>query len=133
MKNILNYAPAIILIFGLFSCKNTNSQNDKYLITPQEMQELLLMKEVQLVDVRTPEEYGAGYVENAINVNYYDDGFEKDLASKLDKSKPVCVYCKKGGRSAKAAAKLRDMGFTEVYDMKGGFDSWKSKDMPISN
>lgn len=131
MKNILKYAPAIILIFGLFSCKKTNSQDDKYLITPQEMQELLLMKEVQLVDVRTPEEYSGGFVKTAVNMNFYDDSFEKDMGSNLDKSKPVCVYCKRGGRSAKAAAKLRDMGFTEVYDMKGGFDSWKKQKMPI--
>ena len=130
MKKVLKYTLTIILIFGLFSCKDNDSVLKKQLVSPKEMQELLNNEEVQLIDVRTPAEYKDGYVADAININFYDVTFAQDVA-KLDKSKPVYVYCKRGGRSAKAASKLRTMGFIEVFDMKGGFDAWKSHKLPV--
>lgn len=79
----------------------------------------------QLLDVRTPEEYTEGHLKNSRNINYKSADF-KEKVSKLDKSKPVFVYCLSGGRSASAANVLHENGFTEVYDMKGGYIKWSS-------
>jgi thioredoxin len=79
----------------------------------------------QLIDVRTPEEYSTEKIENAKNINWNDDSFETK-AKELDKSKPVFVYCKVGGRSAQAAAKLADLGFTQVYNLEGGIMKWNA-------
>lgn len=79
-------------------------------------------KKVQLVDVRTPGEYAQGHIENAININVYDGAFGTKSA-KLDKSKPVYVYCRSGARSMKAAGKLKSQGFN-VVNLNGGIGSW---------
>jgi rhodanese-related sulfurtransferase len=84
-----------------------------------------------IVDVRTPEEYQSGHLVNATLINYYDSDFKEQI-SKLDKSKPVYVYCKAGVRSAKAANILRESGFKEVYDLQGGFDAWSGAGKPVS-
>ena len=79
-------------------------------------------KKVQLVDVRTPGEYTQGHLENAVNINVFDKAFISK-AETLDKSKPVYVYCKSGGRSMKAANMLKSNGFN-VVNLNGGIGSW---------
>lgn len=91
-----------------------------------------IKSELVIIDVRTPEEYAEGHLENAVNINYYDDDFKEQL-SDLDKSKKVVVYCKLGGRSAKAAAVMDELGFEEVYDLDGGFTSWKDEDLEVKH
>jgi rhodanese-related sulfurtransferase len=98
------------------------------LISPDELNNL---KDIQLIDVRTPEEFSEGHLDNAININYFDDTFIKDMSSKLDKSKPIYIYCKIGGRSGKASKKLEKEGFTKVYDLEGGILNWKKNEMTV--
>lgn len=78
-----------------------------------------------LIDVRTPEEFAAGALPNAVNIDYKAADF-KDKMGQLDKTKPVFLYCAKGGRSADAAAICTEIGFTEVYDMQGGYTAWSA-------
>lgn len=85
----------------------------------------------QLIDVRTPEEFAAGHLPGARNINYYDDDFAAQMG-KLDKSKPVLVYCAVGGRSGSAAGDLKSWGFTKIYDLEGGFKAWKAKGKKIN-
>ncbi len=73
----------------------------------------------QIIDVRTPEEFNSKHLDTAINIDYNNPNFEKNL-KKLDKSKPTFVYCLSGGRSSAAASKMKELGFDEVYEMKGG-------------
>ena len=88
--------------------------------------------EVQLIDVRTAAEYTDGYIANATNIDVLQSDF-KDKVSSLDKEKPVMVYCKMGGRSAKAAGILKEMGFHEVTDLEGGITAWKAANKEIQN
>ena len=90
------------------------------------MDSLVQLGNVQLIDVRTPEEYNEGHIESALNINFYDDNFE-ELIEQVDKSKPVAVYCGKGGRSAKCASFMKNAGFTKIYDLNGGITEWKFK------
>ncbi|MGX7668188.1 thioredoxin domain-containing protein [Flavobacterium pedocola] len=79
----------------------------------------------QLLDVRTSGEYAGGALSNSKNIDWNGDNFEAE-ASKLDKSKPIFVYCLAGGRSKKAAAKLSEMGFETIYEMDGGYMKWSA-------
>lgn len=79
----------------------------------------------QILDVRTPEEYTLEHLDQAVNVNWNDEGFVTNVA-KYDKSKPVFVYCKIGGRSQQAAEKLSALGFTEIYNLEGGIMKWSA-------
>lgn len=85
---------------------------------------------VQLVDVRTPDEYRSGHIAAAVNINYYDADFAQQIA-RLDKEKPLMVYCAVGGRSGKAAAQLSQMGFKNVTDLEGGMTAWKAANKPV--
>ena len=122
----------LYIIFGLLltmgfatSCLDTKDASaDVKLVTAEEMQEILEMEDVQLVDVRTPEEHEQEHIVNSQNIDYTSPTFEEDIA-KLDKTKPVILYCKGGGRSAKCAKKLKEAGFEKVYDLDGGISKWK--------
>ncbi|MCB9252864.1 MAG: thioredoxin [Flavobacteriales bacterium] len=82
-----------------------------------------------LLDVRTPEEFSDGHIENAVNINWNSLDFKTET-SKLDKAKPVMVYCLSGGRSSAAASYLRSSGFTQVYELSGGMLKWRASGLP---
>ncbi len=128
MKNL---SLIIVFVFVLSSvgCK-TEVDSDINVVTTEEMQTILKMDEVQLVDVRTPEEFSEGFIKNAQNIDFKSPTFEQDIL-KLNKEKPVMLYCHSGGRSAKCAQKLKDAGFKKIYDLKGGISTWKHEGLPI--
>ena len=109
-----------------YSCLQSSSSSNSIVevVTAEEMKELTQLEGVQLVDVRTPKEYEDGHISNAQNIDYMSPDFEKQIEN-LDKTKPIVVYCKKGGRSEKCAEKLEDAGFVKIYDFKGGVAKWK--------
>ncbi len=87
-------------------------------------------KEAILIDVRTPGEYGQGHLASALSIDIYANDF-KSRVGKLDKSKPVFVYCKAGSRSGSAVDIMSDMGFKEIYDLSGGIMAWQQAKKPI--
>lgn len=109
-----------------YSCKEETPKEGVKLVTPDEMKELSQLEDVQLVDVRTPEEYAEGYIEGFQNIDFLSETFQEDI-EKLDKSKPVIVYCKSGGRSGKCSKLMQEKGFTMIYDLEGGITKWKSE------
>ena len=106
----------------LFGAKAQNA-NIKVL-EPDEFKKQITNNSVQLIDVRTANEFTSGHIKNAKNIDFFSSGFNKQL-DELDKENPIYVYCQKGSRSNKAANQLAKMGFTEIYDLKGGFSNWK--------
>lgn len=73
-----------------------------------------------LVDVRTPNEYSRGKIGEAINIDFLDPSFESNI-NKLDKTKLTLIYCQSAGRSAKALAKMKELGFEHVLELAGGY------------
>lgn len=63
-------------------------------------------------------------IKNSKNINWFGENFDKQ-AIVIDKNKAVYIYCKADGRSSKACAKLAELGFTTIYNLDGGMDSWK--------
>ena len=119
---------AILFLWSLVvlaGCKQPTKPYTK-IVTSEEMQTLLQKKGVQLVDVRTPEEYSEGFIPSAINIDYLSPAFSKGIEG-LDKDKPIIVYCRSGKRSAKSSEKLEEAGFKKIYDLEGGFSKWKDK------
>ena len=124
-----------ILTFGitLFLSSCTNSQPSETNLSATDFSKKIeeLVNET-IIDVRTPGEFKEGHIENALNINWNDPSFAQQT-SKLDKSKPVMVYCLSGGRSASAARKLRKDGFTNVYELNGGMMQWRNSKLPETN
>lgn len=113
----------LLVPFLFLSCQGQPSVSVQTIDSKSFAEKLKADKDPQLLDVRTPEEFSSGHIDNAANVNWNSDDFASK-AEKLDKSKPVFVYCKVGGRSAQAANKLAEMGFTKVYNLEGGIMKW---------
>lgn len=82
-------------------------------------------KKTLLIDLRTPKEFSGGHLTNAINVDFFDKKEFKNAFEKMDRNKPVYLYCRSGNRSRNASRKLDQMGFKAVYDLKGGLLAWK--------
>lgn len=76
-----------------------------------------------IIDVRTPEEVALGKIPGALEINYFDSDFLEQILA-LEKEKPYYMYCKVGGRSAKAARLMINNGFTKVYNLEGGYSKW---------
>lgn len=95
-------------------------------LAPAEFKELIEnASAVQVIDVRTPAEFATGYLPKAINIDFFDENFQSEL-DKLDRNKPVAVYCTVGQRSGKAYDMLVQMDFRNVYHLEGGLNAWQA-------
>ena len=83
-----------------------------------------------ILDVRTPDEYNTGHIENAREIDYRNPDFKSQI-SKLDPSQTYLVYCRSGKRSASAIDSLQSIGIKNVYDLKGGIIEWNKKELPL--
>ncbi len=134
MKKILICLP-LLLVFILAACQQpeTKSKPVNQTVSLEQFEKLMAEKSnAQLLDVRTPQEFQAGHISGALNLDIYDKGF-KEALGKLDKEKPVLVYCKSGGRSAQAAELMAGMGFHEIYNLQGGMLVWANAGKPVDN
>lgn len=102
-------------------------------ITPQEaftlIQENQNNPDFVVIDVRTPQEFADGYIENAINIDFYSATFRDEL-NKLDKGKTYLIYCRSGGRSGNALNIMEELNFTKVHNMLGGILAWNAEELP---
>ena len=117
-----NFFLTLTIISLLFNC-NITSNSSFQDINSDELELMIKKEDLILLDVRTPTEYSNGHLISAVNINYYGENFDDEI-DKLDKLKPIVVYCKSGGRSSKSALKLVEKGFEKIYNLKGGFDQW---------
>lgn len=123
MKKIM-----IILVFALIGTTACTQQKSGISVIEADKFEQQIEKEnVQLIDVRTPEEYRAGHIEGAINIDFKGEEFLEQF-SELDKDEPVYLYCRSGNRSAKASDLLVEAGFKNIIDLKGGYLAWVAEE-----
>lgn len=115
-----------MLGFGL----NTSAQSAYKNMKVADFAQYITSDSVQLVDTRTLEEYEEGHLPKSILINVQDSAFLIQARAKLDKSKPVAVYCRSGKRSAAASALLSKEGF-QVTNMLGGILAWIEAEKPI--
>jgi rhodanese-related sulfurtransferase len=119
---------AISAIAMLTGCSSTNEAIKK--VDPVKFSEVIAQPGVIILDVRTPEEFNAGHIANAININLEGSDFSSEV-SKLDKNATVAVYCRSANRSAVATKEMADLGFTDMYDLQGGIVDWEAAGGPV--
>ncbi|GGI56950.1 rhodanese-like domain-containing protein [Winogradskyella haliclonae] len=125
MKRLLSITLLSFILLLSTSCVDKKADStDVKLVTAEEMKKIIELEDVQLVDVRTPSEFDEIHIESAQNIDFRSPTFEEDI-TKLDKSKPVLLYCKSGKRSAKCARKLKEAGFEKIYELEGGISKWQ--------
>ncbi len=87
--------------------------------------------EVVVLDIRSPRETQSGHIKGAVFANYYDKDFAQQLA-KLDKQTPYLLHCRSGGRSTKALATLKQLGFRNIIHLDGGISAWQRAGLPLT-
>lgn len=85
-------------------------------------------KKLQLVDVRSPDEWEGGHIPNARHI-FLGELREKLVA--LDMSKPTAVYCDSGYRASIATSILKQAGFACVCNIPGSWQAWKNSGFPV--
>ena len=118
-----------VLIVSIFSACSMNGQQAEN-ISVTEFEKSIAKQNVQVLDVRTAEEYKSGHINNALQANWLNKAEFYDRTAHLDKSKPVYIYCLSGGRSSAAAAALREKGY-QVTNLNGGIAAWKQSNKPV--
>jgi phage shock protein E len=122
----------ILFILTVMACSTSNSQNISKVIDVGAFEKQMKSdKKVVVVDLRTDQEVVQGVIEGAIQIDYRSQDFKKKL-EELDKSKTYMVYCAVGGRSGRAASLMNEIGFKEIYDLKGGMTAWKAEGKKVS-
>lgn len=111
----------------LLSCesKNNSSQGES-LLEPSTFLAKLKTDQGTLIDVRTPKEFNAGSIPEAINIDFRSSEFEEQISA-INRDTPLYLFCRSGGRSSKAFKKAKNLGFAKVYDMKGGYLEYSNR------
>ena len=121
----------LTLLLGLlgFASGCSGQQDSIKTVSATEFAEIIKSDSVILVDVRTADEYGAGHIDGARNIDVLKDGFKAEAVANLPKDKTIAVYCRSGKRSLKAARILANEGY-KVVNLRGGWLEWSEKCMP---
>jgi len=85
-----------------------------------------------ILDVRTPEEYLSGHIENAVNLDYYSNTFGNNL-DELDKNKTYLIYCRSGRCSENTLNIMKELDFREAYNCWVGLTNGNRKDFQLQN
>jgi rhodanese-related sulfurtransferase len=123
MTKIIIIMTFLSTLFGA----NGQSNDTIKILTATEYYNAISNEDVQLVDVRTEKEYNEGAIENALNIDFFQQENFNSEFNKLDKEKPIYLYCRSGNRSLQAAKKLSLLGFKKIYDLKAGYMGWPYK------
>ena len=99
-------------------------------ISLEEFEKLREKEGSVVVDVRTPAEYANGHVPGAVNVPLQSEDFDKRVKA-MSKDKTYLVYCAVGGRSAKASARMKELGVPNVLDFTGSMRAWREAEKPV--
>lgn len=111
----------------LFSCQSGTGQNK---LAPEQFKQRMDNPGTVVLDVRSPDEYNAGHLPGALNIDYNDKDFAGEVG-KLDTSKTYLMYCTVGGRAHAAAEHMKKSGFKSIIEMKGGYPDWEKAGLPV--
>lgn len=125
---------AIVIMLLAMSCSSTTNASQPSgqveTVSPAVFQSGLEKEDVQLLDVRSAEEYAEGHLRGATNIDVQEPDFQAEATKVLQKDRPVYVYCRSGRRSLLAGEMLARDGYN-VVDLEGGILSWMKEGMPV--
>lgn len=96
-----------------------------------EFEKLIYQENIQILDVRTPDEYAAGHIPNSINIDINEKDFREEVEKKISKDASVAVYCRSGRRSANACSLMTEWGY-RTFNLKEGIIAWTEGGKPLT-
>ncbi|MCB0630060.1 MAG: rhodanese-like domain-containing protein [Saprospiraceae bacterium] len=144
MKYILSFFTFFQMIF--FACgqqipaKLPHLQNEEF---DKKVESLLLFSvpvigveelnniqsEVHIFDAREKEEFEVSHIPGAVFLGYQD--FDPSVLQSVPKNDKIVLYCSVGYRSEKIGEKLKQLGYTQVYNLYGSLFEWANRDYPL--
>jgi rhodanese-related sulfurtransferase len=129
MKTVLRSVPGLLFLLTI----TISGFAQETALSPREFEKQLKQQSVQVLDVRTSEEFRQGHINKALQADWLQKKEFSNRVQHLDKNLPILVYCASGVRSAEAGRWLRSNGYSNVYELKGGLLQWKAEDMAVVN
>jgi len=123
MKKVFYLVIPVVLViigFNVFNNHSNANSSSSCNLSAKDYVEVE-KKDAIIIDVRTPQEFAQGHLENAIQIDIYGRNFKQEMA-KLDKNKKYFVYCKTGIRSRNAVNYMVQNGFKQVCNLEGGIN-----------
>lgn len=129
-------------VFALGACSSETSSTDattqeqpadtqaNEVVGAEEFASVSEQSDTVTLDVRTPQEFDAGHIEGAVNIDVDGASFTEEIA-RLDPGTTYAVYCRSGNRSATAVEYMSQQEFTSLYDLGGGIGSWQGAGYPL--
>lgn len=116
----------LFYIFGIALVMMTACSNGKGYtsVSVDEFAKVIADNQVQLIDTRTEAEFNEGHIPGAINIDVNESDFEAKVGQKIDKTRPVALYCRGGRRSKIAAERIVALGYDDITELNTGFLSW---------
>lgn len=121
----------ILMTMSAIQMSGCNDNDNIVSVSAPEFDTKIKTDSVQLLDVRTPQEYAEGHIEGALNINIQSDDFQQMAEKELSKDSTILVYCRSGRRSMDAAGILTRLGY-RVINLKGGIIEWKEDGLPVT-
>lgn len=119
----------LICFFSIYILNSCTKNTVHQYVSPEEMEEIMFMEDIQLVDVRSLEDFTNKHLKGAQRIES-DDDFEENILQ-LDKSRPVAVYCNTGRTSKECSEILKKKGFVKIYELKDGLRNWEQSEFFI--
>ena len=118
------FVPLFLSALLFSGCVASHNSAGSYRQISMEQAVLLMEREIGyiILDVRTPQEFAAGHIPNAINIPNETIG-ASEISALPDKDQLILVYCRSGRRSKEAAQKLVSLGYTNIVEF-GGILDW---------
>ena len=124
----------LFMLIGLVACSTSAETLPDQSISPTDFKRLLERHQgdpdVVLLDIRTPREFKAGYIEGARLLDYYSSDFVDRLKT-LDRDKTYLVYCRSGNRSGRSLAIFNQLGFQQTFHLETGIRGWSQERYPV--
>lgn len=136
---------SIALLFTVLSCNSAPSESSASSLDSEDVaqtggtisatafEQKMKTPGIQILDVRTAGEYQGGHFNNALQANWLDQKEFIERVQHIDKTKPVLVYCASGIRSAEAMNWMKQNGFLEVSNLRGGTSAWRMEGKPLES
>lgn len=126
MKKLI-HTILLLAIISLAGSVSAFAQTKHKLVAAERVDKVIKKKNLQVLDVRTPEEVQEGHLPGAINIDFKSADFKSKLNA-LPKDESYLVYCRSGVRSGKAVEMMKSLGFKRVYELEGGITAYRSKE-----
>ncbi len=120
----------LFLLLCVFSVTSLLAEDAVKVVSAEEVANLIAAKKATVLDIRTPEEFAAGHIAGAVNIDFLEPDFAKKISA-LDKSKTYVVHCGAGSRSGRALPVFLEQKFPSLLHLQSGFKGWESAGLPV--